>query len=64
MVGKIEIICNTFEMEWPPHSGKKQEFPEVDIGEFFNIKEAKKKVYSAQMVFLDRLIEYLHNKKI
>lgn len=63
LLGKIEIICNTFEMEWPPHSGNKRKFPEVDIGEFFNIEKAKKKVYSAQMVFLDRLIEYLENIK-
>lgn len=57
--GQIQITCNTFEMEWPPHSGKKLEFPEVDKGEFFSISEAKKKVYSAQLVFLNRLEEYI-----
>ena len=32
----IEIQSNTFELEWPPHSGMKQHFPEVDKGEFFH----------------------------
>jgi predicted NUDIX family NTP pyrophosphohydrolase len=61
--GKIDITCNTFEMEWPPHTGKKQQFPEVDRGEFFSVEEARKKVYSAQLVFLERLLEYLQNIK-
>ena len=62
--GHIEISCNTFEMEWPPHSGKKQKFPEVDKGQFFSIKEARIKIYSAQVVFIDRLLEYLKKNKI
>ena len=57
----IEITCNTFEMEWPPHSGKKQNFPEVDKGEFFNIQDALKKINSAQIEFLNRLKEHLQN---
>ncbi len=61
---QIEITCNTFEMEWPPNSGKKQQFPEVDKGEFFNINDARKKTYSAQHVFIDRLLELLkYNRK-
>jgi len=56
---QIYIECNTFEMEWPPHSGKKQKFPEVDRGEFFNLPQARKKIYSAQQVFIDRLLEHL-----
>ena len=59
----IEITCNTFEMEWPPHSSKKQKFPEVDKGEFFTIEEALKKMYSAQHSFLERLEEYLKNNR-
>lgn len=59
----IDIDCNTFEMEWPPHSGKKQQFPEVDRGEFFTVPEARKKVYSAQLVFIDRLLEHLNIKE-
>ncbi|MFN3404889.1 MAG: NUDIX domain-containing protein [Cytophagaceae bacterium] len=48
-----------FELEWPPRSGKKAAFPEVDKGEFFIIQEAKKKINPAQAVFLDRLLQYL-----
>jgi predicted NUDIX family NTP pyrophosphohydrolase len=59
----IEITCNTFEMEWPPHAGKRQKFPEVDKGEFFTIEEAKMKMYSAQHPFLERLQEHLKNNK-
>ncbi len=57
----IEITCNTFEMEWPPHSGKKQNFPEVDKGEFFSIEDATKKINSAQIDFINRLKEHLLN---
>jgi len=60
--GPIDITCNLFEMEWPPHSGKKQQFPEVDRGAFFSVNEARKKVYSAQEIFIDKLIEYLKDK--
>ncbi len=56
----IEITCNTFEMEWPPHSGRKQNFPEVDKGEFFSIENAMKKINPAQIEFISRLKEYLH----
>ena len=59
----IEIASNTFKMEWPPHSGKKEKFPEVDKGEFFSIEQAKIKMYSAQHPFLDRLEEQLKNNK-
>ena len=59
----IEITCNTFEMEWPPRSGKKQNFPEVDKGEFFTIEDAKKKINSAQIDFIDRLEKYLNSSK-
>lgn len=54
------IVCNTFEMEWPPRSGKKQKFPEVDRGEFFNINNARRKAYYAQHVFIDRLLDHLN----
>lgn len=56
---QIEIKCNTFEMEWPPRSGNIMHFPEVDRGEFFNVEQARKKIYSAQQVFIDRLLEHL-----
>src|SRR5712691_11913589 len=35
------IASNTFEMEWPPRSGRMQQFPEIDRAEFFSIEKAK-----------------------
>jgi len=42
-------------MEWPPHSGKQQEFPEVDKGEWFTINAAREKLLEGQRGFLDEL---------
>jgi len=53
-----KIISNTFEMEWPPRSGKKTEVPEIDKGEWFNYQEAKIKINERQIPFLDEVIEY------
>lgn len=50
---------NTFEMEWPPRSGKMQRFPEVDRAGFFPVEEARRKINEAQIVFIERLIEQL-----
>jgi predicted NUDIX family NTP pyrophosphohydrolase len=57
----VEIVCNTFEMEWPPRSGRKQNFPEVDKGDFFTAGEARTKINSAQLEFINRLEQHLNN---
>lgn len=46
---------NTFEVEWPPHSGKLQEFPEVDRAAWFEPEAARHKLLPAQRPFIDRL---------
>ena len=51
----IRPESNTFEMEWPPHSGRMQAFPEIDRAEFFPLAEAEKKINQAQRMFLERL---------
>jgi len=51
------IRSNTFEMEWPPHSGKKREFPEIDRAGFFSIEAAREKMHPAEFEFLSRLVE-------
>jgi predicted NUDIX family NTP pyrophosphohydrolase len=56
-------VSNTFEMEWPPRSGRKQPFPEVDRADFFRVEEARTKINAAQTVFLDRLIALLASRK-
>jgi len=45
----------TFSLEWPPGSGKIQEFPEIDRFEWFSVEEARIKLVKAQAEFLDRL---------
>jgi predicted NUDIX family NTP pyrophosphohydrolase/SHS2 domain-containing protein len=49
------IRSNTFEMEWPPHSGRRAPFPEIDRAEFFSCEAARRKVNAAQRSFIDRL---------
>jgi predicted NUDIX family NTP pyrophosphohydrolase len=56
------IISNNFEMEWPPKSGKMQEFPENDRAEWFSIGEVGQKLNTGQDIFIDRLKEKLHIK--
>ena len=58
----FELDSNTFEMEWPPRSGKLREFPEVDRARFFSLEEARRKINIAQILFLDRLLEHLSLK--
>ena len=50
-------VSNTFEMEWPPHSGRFAEFPEIDRVEWFDLDTAKTKIKAAQIPLLDRLVE-------
>ena len=52
-------VSNTFEMEWPPRSGKRQEFPEIDRAGWFPLAQARVKLIEAQTAFLDRLEERL-----
>lgn len=51
------IRSNTFEMPWPPRSGRICAFPEVDRAGWFSIAEARSKLLPAQCAFLDRLLE-------
>jgi len=49
------LRSNTFELEWPPGSGKMQSVPEIDCVGFFSIPEARRKLKESQHPFLDRL---------
>lgn len=53
------LVSNTFEIEWPPRSGHRQSFPEIDRAEWFDISTARTKMISGQDGLLDRLLEYL-----
>ena len=46
---------NTFELEWPPRSGRVQEFPEIDRADWFGLDVARPKLVKGQVPFLDRL---------
>ncbi len=48
---------NTFELEWPPRSGRIQQFPEIDRAAWFGLDEARTKLVTGQVPFLDRLLE-------
>jgi predicted NUDIX family NTP pyrophosphohydrolase len=56
-VDEKKIASNLFSMEWPPRSGRQQEFPEVDRGEWFSIVDARRKILPALVPFLEELEE-------
>ncbi len=56
------IISNTFEMEWPPRSGKMQSFPEVDKAHWFFTDKAKQKINPSQPALIDELIDISKEK--
>lgn len=53
------IISNTFELEWPPKSGKIKIFPEIDKAAWFNVEEAKLKINAAQIGLIEELLNSL-----
>ncbi|MEU3860725.1 NUDIX domain-containing protein [Streptomyces sp. NPDC028722] len=52
------IVPGTFTMEWPPRSGRRQEFPELDRVAWFGPDRARAVIVTAQAAFLDRLAEH------
>jgi Predicted NTP pyrophosphohydrolase len=57
----FQLKSNTFEIEFPPRSGKFKEFPEIDRAEFFVEEIARRKINPAQLSFFDRLREALRH---
>jgi predicted NUDIX family NTP pyrophosphohydrolase len=49
------LRSNTFELEWPPRSGKLRAFPEVDRAAWFTVEDARRKLLKGQLDFIDRL---------
>jgi predicted NUDIX family NTP pyrophosphohydrolase len=49
------LVSNTFELEWPPRSGRTQAFPEIDRAAWFGLDAAREKLNPAQAAFVDRL---------
>jgi len=53
------VRSNEFEIEWPPRSGKKKSFPEVDKAGWFSYAAAKEKILPGQWAFIEELLELL-----
>jgi len=53
------IVSNTFEMEWPPRSGRKQSFPEVDRAAWFDLGQAPRKLHLGQRPLIEALLRHL-----
>ena len=54
-----EMRSNPFDLEWPPRSGRIQQFPEIDRAAWFLVGVAREKLVKGQVPFLDRLLERL-----
>ncbi|MEO3974608.1 NUDIX domain-containing protein [Streptomyces sp. CAU 1734] len=57
------VVPGTFTMEWPPRSGVRAEFPEIDRAGWFPLEEARPRLVAGQRVFLDRLAELLDTRR-
>ncbi|MGN6763284.1 MAG: NUDIX domain-containing protein [Leifsonia sp.] len=53
------VQSNTFELEWPPRSGRMQQFPEIDDARWFTVDEARAKLTKAQRPIVDALVAHL-----
>ena len=51
------LVSNTFSMEWPPRSGRQQEFPEVDRAAWFPLAEARRRILAGQVPLLEHLVD-------
>jgi predicted NUDIX family NTP pyrophosphohydrolase len=51
------LVSNSFEIEWPPRSGRLQAFPEIDRAEWFDLDTAKTKILSGQVELVERLVK-------
>ena len=58
-----DLVSNVFQMEWPPHSGRLAEFPEVDRGGWFSMADVREHILTSQAPFLDMLDRLLRSEK-
>jgi predicted NUDIX family NTP pyrophosphohydrolase len=59
----VAFSSNMFEMEWPPHSGKHQKFPEIDRIAYFSLTTARRKILPGQRPFIEELVQLLKEKQ-
>jgi predicted NUDIX family NTP pyrophosphohydrolase len=58
-IDESSITSNQFEMEWPPGSGKRRRYPEVDRAAWFDIETARRKAHKGQVPIIDALARHL-----
>jgi predicted NUDIX family NTP pyrophosphohydrolase len=58
-----QITCNLFDLEWPPRSGRIQQFPELDRAAWFDLDTARRKAFASQVPFFDRLEQHLRSRE-
>lgn len=58
-VDETRVISNRFEIEWPPHSGRRQSFPEIDRAQWFDLATAAHKMHKGQIPILQALAKQL-----
>jgi predicted NUDIX family NTP pyrophosphohydrolase len=58
-IDETQVKSNRFEMEWPPKSGRRQSFPEVDRAQWFDVETAAHKVHKGQIPILQALVKQL-----
>lgn len=56
-----KLVCETFDMEWPPRSGRRKSFPEVDRVAWFGLAQARERILAYQRPFLDELERILRS---
>ena len=56
------LRSNTFSMEWPPKSGRQQQFAEIDRAAWFDLERARRKILKGQAPFLDQLLATLKHR--
>jgi len=59
----VAFSSNMFEMEWPPHSGRHQKFPEIDRIAYFSLATARRKILPGQRPFIEELVQLLKENK-
>jgi predicted NUDIX family NTP pyrophosphohydrolase len=58
------LVSTTFELEWPPKSGRMQQFPEVDRAEFFEASAAEQKIIVAQRPLVTRALAWIRGEPV
>jgi predicted NUDIX family NTP pyrophosphohydrolase len=62
-VDPARLKSGTFAMEWPPKSGRSREFPEVDRGAWFDLREARRRILKSQAPLIDEVEERFGGEK-